>query len=259
MNNGYIEIMMPEHPNARSNGTVLEHRLVAERKLGRYLKRTEVVHHIDEDKTHNVEDNLIIFRTNSDHSRFHKIGIMKDMGDGTHICPIPEKEIMQCEYCGKYFVKDKNKRNNKYCSVECYKAYCVEQFELREDRPDKELLQNLVKQLPFTRIGEMYGVTDNSVRKWCKKYGIPYKYRENHPKKEVIRDKRFLLDEYEIKMSNDKNIVVYKNIYEAVEFIKNNYAKETTTKRNIRTKIADAVKHETKYFGFNWVLLPKAS
>lgn len=30
MNNGYIEIMMPEHPNARSNGTILEHRLVAE-------------------------------------------------------------------------------------------------------------------------------------------------------------------------------------------------------------------------------------
>ncbi len=121
MNNGYIEIMMPEHPNARSNGTVLEHRLVAERKLGRYLKKTEVVHHIDEDKTHNVEENLIIFRTNSDHSRFHKIGIMKDMGDGTHICPIPAKEIAKCVYCGKYFIKTKDKKNNKYCSIDCYK------------------------------------------------------------------------------------------------------------------------------------------
>lgn len=259
MNNGYIEIMMPEHPNARSNGTILEHRLVAERKIGRYLKKTEVVHHIDEDKTHNVEENLIIFRTNADHARFHKIGIMKDMGDGTYICPIPEKEIMKCEYCDKYFIRDKNKKNNKYCSMECYKTYCIEKFELREDRLNKELLQKLVKQFSITTIGKMYGVSDNSIRKWCKKYGILYRYRDNHPLKETICKNRFLLDEYEIKMSSDENTIIYDDISEAVRFIKNNYANETTTERNIRTKISNAVKHKIKYFGFNWELLPKIS
>lgn len=259
MNNGYIEIMMPEHPNARSNGTVLEHRLVAERKLGRYLKRTEVVHHIDENKTHNVEENLIIFRTNSDHSRFHKIGIMKDMGDGTYICPVPANEISQCKCCEKYFIKSKDKRDNKYCSVECYKNFCVKQFESREDRPNKELLQKLVKDCPFTEIGKIYGVSDNAVRKWCKKYDIPYKYRDNHPKNEIIRDKRFVLDEYEVKMIDSCNEVIYPNIHDAVNFVKMNYAKNSTTERNIRTKIADAAKHNTKYFGFNWVLLPKVS
>ena len=60
-------------------------------------------------------------------------------------------------------------------------------------------------------------------------------------------------------MSSDKNIVVYKNIYEAVDFIKNNYANKTTTERNIRTKISNAVKHKIKYFGFNWELLSKTS
>lgn len=259
MNNGYIEIMMPEHPNARSNGTILEHRLVAERKLGRYLKKTEVVHHIDEDKTHNVEENLIIFRSNADHTRFHKIGIMKDMGDGTHTCPIPENEIMQCKYCGKYFIKDRNKKNNKYCSIECYKESCFKQFEARNDRPNKELLQTLVKQFSFTAIGKMYGVSDNSVRKWCKKYEIPYGYRDNHPKKEVICKNRFVLDEYKIKMSSEQNIIIYNNIYEAIKFIKNNYANENTTERNIRIKISNAVKHKVRYFGFDWELLPKIS
>ena len=26
----------------------------------------------------------------------------------------------------------------------------------------------------FTQVGKLYGVIDNSVRKWCKKYGMPY-------------------------------------------------------------------------------------
>ena len=257
MNNGYVEIMIPEHPNARSNGTVLEHRLIAEKKLGRYLKRTEVVHHIDENRVNNTEENLIIFRTNSDHARFHKIGIMKDMGDGTYICPIPEKHIAQCQYCGDYFVKDKT--HNKYCSVECYRNHATEQFKTRDDRPDKELLQNLVKNIPFTEIGKMYGVTDNSVRKWCKKYEIPYRYRDIHPKKEIVNKGRFLLDDYEIKMTNSKNVKIYKNINDAVDFIKNNHAKENTCERNIRTRISNAIKHNKECYGFSWELISKVS
>lgn len=106
LNNGYVEIYMPQHPYARSNGTILEHRLVAEEKLGRFLKRQETVHHIDENKTNNIPENLIVFRTNADHSRFHKIGIMKEMDDGTYICPIKENEIKQCPYCKKYYILD---------------------------------------------------------------------------------------------------------------------------------------------------------
>lgn len=54
---GYIQIWMPSHPNA-VNGYVPEHRLVMERRLGRYLNKTETVHHIDGNRLNNEIDNL---------------------------------------------------------------------------------------------------------------------------------------------------------------------------------------------------------
>lgn len=47
-----------------------------------------------------------------------------------------------------------------------------------EDRPSKEELFELIKTKPFTVIGEMYGVKDNAIRKWCKNYGIPSTKKE---------------------------------------------------------------------------------
>jgi hypothetical protein len=32
--------------------------------------------------------------------------------------------------------------------------------------------------LNFTQVGKYFGVTDNSVRKWCKKYGLPIHTKE---------------------------------------------------------------------------------
>jgi hypothetical protein len=39
-------------------------------------------------------------------------------------------------------------------------------------RPDKETLEKLVWEMSCVKIGEMYGVSDNAVNKWCKFYGI---------------------------------------------------------------------------------------
>ena len=47
-----------------------------------------------------------------------------------------------------------------------------------EDRPSKEELLKLIKTTSFTEIGRMYGVTDNAIRKWCKKYEIPSTKKE---------------------------------------------------------------------------------
>ena len=56
--NGYIEIYMPDHPNARGSKYVREHRLVMEKHLGRYLQPYERVHHKNGIKDDNRLENL---------------------------------------------------------------------------------------------------------------------------------------------------------------------------------------------------------
>ena len=75
---GRIEIYSLEHPFANKCGYVLEHRLVMEKHLGRFLKLTEVVHHIDKNPKNNSIDNLMLFPSNSAHTRFHNYQRGKD-------------------------------------------------------------------------------------------------------------------------------------------------------------------------------------
>lgn len=69
--NGYYVVFSPDHPFASKKNLVLEHRLIMEKKIGRYLTEQEVVHHIDRDKTNNDPDNLMLFKNNSEHIKFH--------------------------------------------------------------------------------------------------------------------------------------------------------------------------------------------
>lgn len=52
---------------------MFQHRLVMERKLGRFLKRTERVHHIDEDVSNNDPDNLKLYESQADHIHEHHL------------------------------------------------------------------------------------------------------------------------------------------------------------------------------------------
>lgn len=64
---GYVYVRAKDHPYRNSQGYVLEHRLVMERSLGRYLLPEEVVHHKNKRKSDNRLENLEVFSSNGEH------------------------------------------------------------------------------------------------------------------------------------------------------------------------------------------------
>lgn len=71
---GYRKIRAPEgHPGADKDGYVLEHRLVMERLLGRFLTRAEVVHHKNGVRDDNRPENLELCESRKKHKHGHEI------------------------------------------------------------------------------------------------------------------------------------------------------------------------------------------
>ena len=76
---GYVKVFFPEHPYASAAGYVYEHRLIVERHLKRYLKPSEVVHHIDFNKQNNDINNLLVL-TNKIHVKLHRFLALWEKG-----------------------------------------------------------------------------------------------------------------------------------------------------------------------------------
>lgn len=91
-------------------------------------------------------------------------------------------KIKKCKYCGKEFSGQSD-----YCSKECSDKFRLEvlqksRLENNKDAnleyPTKEWLLNAIQTRTFTDIGKEFGVTDNTVRRWCKNHNIPYTKRD---------------------------------------------------------------------------------
>ena len=72
---GYIFVYKPEHPTSRKTppdyGYIAEHRMIMELYLGRDLKSTEIIHHLDGKKSNNKIENLLLCETQREHNRVH--------------------------------------------------------------------------------------------------------------------------------------------------------------------------------------------
>lgn len=68
--------------------------------------------------------------------------------------------------CNKHFIASDNRQQ--FCSVECMHKFS------RRNIPEKDKLIELLSiYKSFCGVGKVCGVSDNAVRKWCKKYGLP--------------------------------------------------------------------------------------
>lgn len=74
------------------------------------------------------------------------------------------KEHHICQSCGKEI-----SYKSEYCIT------CAGLLRRKAARPEREELKSLIRKSSFVDIGKMYGVSDNAVRKWCEKEGLPSK------------------------------------------------------------------------------------
>lgn len=163
---GYREVMTPEHPLARKGKYVYEHTLVAEEKIGRFLEKGEVVHHLDENKQNNDPGNLIVFKTTGDHTRFHRkkkendqTGL-QEVEPGVYIC---KKDYNNCTVCGKVIRTHKTG----LCK-ECYNL-SGKQLTIKNLPGYKKLLEEINQGETYQTLANKYNTSYQTIRSRIRK------------------------------------------------------------------------------------------
>ena len=88
---GYVAVYAPDHPHRYSNKYVFEHRLMVEKALGHILPRSAVVHHVNNVRTDNRNDNFAVLENRTEHLLLHmRLRILRAGGNPwtEHLCPV---------------------------------------------------------------------------------------------------------------------------------------------------------------------------
>lgn len=94
--------------------------------------------------------------------------------------PIRNRQVPKryCEKCGKELYKYSKSHFCRQCMRNLSKSK-----QKKELPVSKEELYELLYKNSFIQVGKKFGVSDNTIRKWCDKYGIP---RHSHYYKKLI-------------------------------------------------------------------------
>lgn len=162
--NGYIAVVSDDKlATAEFDDYVYEHRVVAEEMLDRPLKEGEEVHHLDENRTNNSPDNLLVL-SGPMHAKLHK-WLNKNI-------IVPKQEYserislgcIRCKVCEKPI-----DHTMVYCSIECSSS--IEKPH-KYEHPNKEQLEKLIWSKPTKEIASELGVSDKAIEKLCKKLDV---------------------------------------------------------------------------------------
>lgn len=158
-NIGYVRVYVgKDYPGANNRGYAYEHRVVMELHLGRYLTKDEHVHHINHCRWDNRLSNLKVL-SKEEHAKLTQ----QELKEGYEIT-IPEG-LPPIDEALKIFLGNR-KRKKKEPKIKKQTIPYISKC------PSKEILVELIWQLPSTKIAEIYGVSDKAVQKWCKKYDL---------------------------------------------------------------------------------------
>jgi uncharacterized protein (DUF1330 family) len=120
---GYVMIHCPDHPGRKIGGCyVMEHRLVMEKHIGRFLEHSEAVHHVNGQRQDNKIENLVLLKSNGAHTReCHRDTLEK----ATKVAAIKnrvDRIVKNCPICGKEFETPGKTREKFFCSLSCYNS-----------------------------------------------------------------------------------------------------------------------------------------
>ena len=166
-------------PDINGKHTLYIHRLVY-RTFVDVIPSNMEINHIDHNKSNNSISNLELVS--------HSENVEKS------ILYYGNKLRPRCKCCGK---KLECTTKSIYCS-KCSKKLGRRQKRFNQRKfihPTKDELWKLIKSMPMTSIGKIYGVTDNSIRKLAKSYDLPFRKRDIERQKE---NENLLLDSHHI-------------------------------------------------------------
>ena len=98
---GYIYIKMRDHPFANKNGYIAEHRLVMEKKIGRYLKANEIAHHKNEIRNDNSPKNLEL-KIWGPHTTLHQLGRKASIKARQNMSESAKKKVLARDSKGRF-------------------------------------------------------------------------------------------------------------------------------------------------------------